>query len=475
MGAGKSRTARLARKGGAEVVDVDAELEAELGSPIADFFERAGEEEFRRREAERTVAVLAAAKPGTIVALGGGAVLQPAVAEALRPHTAVWLDVDADRAWERVAGKDGRPLARDRETFARLHAERRPVYRELADARMLWAESASGAYPVFVGSRILGRPLWPLPGRRFVVTDSNAGLRYAEALAPSAAVIEVDPGEQAKSLAVAERVMRQLTRAGMSRHDHLAALGGGVVGDLGGFCAAVFQRGVAVAQYPTTLVAQVDSAYGGKTGVDLPEAKNYVGAYHLPAAVVADTATLTTLPPEELAAGFAEVIKTALLAGDPLWSEVRDLAGIDPAGLDEVIFACVRHKADVVARDERDSGHRQSLNLGHTVGHAIEVAGAYRRYRHGEAVGLGLLAALRLSGADELRDEVEELLARRGLPTALDPGIDVESVLAAVEHDKKRGPDGVGFVVLEEPGAARTGVVIEPDRVRLAVQELAGR
>ena len=218
----------------------------------------------------------------------------------------------------------------------------------------------------------------------------------------------------------------------MSRADHLVALGGGVVGDLAGFCAATYQRGVEVVQVPTTLLAQVDSAYGGKTGVDLPEAKNYVGAYHLPSAVIADTGTLATLPAEELAAGFAEVVKTALIAGGWLWDAVRALERIDPGGIDEVIFACARTKLEIVAADERDSGRRAVLNLGHTVGHAIEAASGYERYRHGEAVGLGLLAALRLSGADELRDEVRDLLDRHGLPTRLDPG------------DRRRGRPGGG-------------------------------
>ena len=184
----------------------------------------------------------------------------------------------------------------------------------------------------------------------------------------------------------------------MTRADHVVALGGGVVGDLAGFCAAIYQRGVPVVRVPTTLLAQVDSSIGGKTGVDLPEAKNYVGAYHLPAGVVTDTGTLASLPGEELAAGFVEVLKTALLAGGDPWERVRALETLDPGAMGDIVFDCALHKAEVVAADERDSGRRQSLNLGHTVGHAIEAASGYRRYRHGEAVGLGLLAALRLCG-----------------------------------------------------------------------------
>jgi shikimate kinase/3-dehydroquinate synthase len=250
------------------------------------------------------------------------------------------------------------------------------------------------------------------------------------------------------------------------------ALGGGVIGDLAGFCAHVYQRGVPVVQVPTTLVAQVDSAYGGKTGVDLPEGKNYVGAYHLPAAVIADTSTLATLPREELAAGFVEALKTGLLAGGALWERVRAIEALDPARLDDVVFACARYKCEVVAADERDAGLRQVLNLGHTVGHAIEAASGYGRYRHGEAIGLGLLAALRLSGVARLRDEVEAILHRHGLPTSLDPAVEIEPALAALERDKKRTAAGVGFVLLAEPGAPRTGELVDPAKVRAAVEEL---
>jgi shikimate kinase/3-dehydroquinate synthase len=246
-------------------------------------------------------------------------------------------------------------------------------------------------------------------------------------------------------------------------------VGGGVVGDVAGFCAAVYQRGVGVVQVPTTLVAQVDSAYGGKTGVDLPEGKNYVGAYHQPRAVLADPRTLATLPAAELAAGWAEVIKTGLIAGGPLWARVRrGEAAVDR----DLVLACARTKLAVVALDERDAGRRQVLNLGHTVGHAIETATGYARYRHGEAVGLGLLAALTLSGRPELRAEVAELLAARGLPVTLDPGVDHAAVLAAVQRDKKRRAGRVGFVVVERPGDVRTGVPVAEGDVRAALEGL---
>lgn len=497
MGAGKSSALAAARAAGMEATEIDDLMEEALGMSIAEAFERDGEEAFRARESEVVGSLLEQAEGGAI-ALGGGSVLSERVREALGRHVVVWLRIDAEEAWERIAGTD-RPLASDEATFAQLLGVRLPLYEALADAilpagdrgliaralpsllalaelpsdtKMLWATSASGEYPVFVGPGLLGIGPWPLPGGRFCITDRSVGELYGERLEPLAATVAVEPGETAKTMAEAERVLRELSRAGMTREDHVVALGGGVVGDLAGFCAHVYQRGVPVVQVPTTLVAQVDSAYGGKTGVDLPEGKNYAGAYHLPAAVIADTATLATLPAEELAAGFVELLKTGLLAGGELWESVRSLERLDPKSLAPLVFACAHYKCEVVAADERDAGLRAVLNLGHTVGHAIEAASGYEHYRHGEAVGLGLLAALRLSGASELRDEVESILSRHGLPVSLDRAIDVEATLDALQRDKKRTAAGVGFVLLAEPGAPRTGQLVDPAKVRSAVEEL---
>jgi shikimate kinase/3-dehydroquinate synthase len=496
MGAGKSAALAAAREFGLATTEVDELLERELGTGIAAAFERLGEAGFRAREAELVGELLERADGGAI-ALGGGSVLSARVREALDRHVVVWLQVDADTAWRRIEGTD-RPLATSRDDLERLLAERLPLYEQLADAivmagdpstaaralpsilalsslpegtRLLWASSDSGQYPVLVGKGLLGCGWWPLDGGRFCVTDSNVGPLYGRRLEPLAALVEVDPGEQAKSLTEAEVVLRELAAAGMTRADHLVALGGGVVGDLAGFCAHTYQRGVAVVQAPTTLVAQVDSAYGGKTGVDLPEAKNYVGAYHQPAAVIADTATLQSLPQAELDAGIAEVIKTALLSGGALWESVREL-GDETPDWPRLAFACARFKCELVAADERDAGPRQALNLGHTVGHAIEAATGYGRYRHGEAVSLGLLAALRLSGAPGLRDQVQVLLERHRLPVRLDREVDLEAVMAALERDKKRTGEGVGFVLLAEPGEPRTAQLVDPARVRAAVEEL---
>ncbi len=497
MGAGKSTALAAARAAGLETNETDALLEESFGKPIAEVFAEEGEEAFRAREAEIAGALLEEADGGAI-ALGGGSVLSERVCEALARHVVVWLQVDAREAWRRIAQSD-RPLAGNVNEVDRLLGERLPRYESLADAivpagdrglierampsllalaelpagtKMLWAASASGEYPVYAGPGLLGTGTWPLAGERCCITDSTVGPLYAERLAPLAAMVEVAPGESAKTMAEAERVLREMARVGMTREDHVIALGGGVVGDLAGFCAHTYQRGVPVIQVPTTLVAQVDSAYGGKTGVDLPEGKNYAGAYHLPAAVIADTDTLASLPREELAAGFVELLKTGLLAGGELWERARAIERLEPEAVAPLVFACARYKCEVVAADERDAGLRAVLNLGHTVGHAIEAASGYERYRHGEAVGIGLLAALRLSEAPQLRDEVEAILARHGLPTALDPAIELEQVLEAVQRDKKRTAEGVGFVLLAEPGEPRTGQLVDAAKVREAVEEL---
>ncbi len=280
-------------------------------------------------------------------------------------------------------------------------------------------------------------------------------------------MIAIPPGEQQKTLATAERIWTALVAAGATRADHVVGVGGGVVGDLAGFCAATYQRGVPVVQVPTTLVAQVDSAYGGKTGVDLPEAKNYVGAYHQPAGVLVDPGLLATLPPEERAAGYAEVVKTALIAGGPLWERVAAGAPVDEA----VVLACARTKLRVVAADERDGGLRQVLNLGHTVGHAIETATGYARFRHGEAVGLGLLAALRLSGQDGAARAGRGAARRRRAADALGrrrPG----GGRRRDARDKKRLGADVPFVLVHAPGDVRHGASVDAADLRAAVREL---
>ena len=491
MGAGKSSAARaVAAELGVPPLDSDRELEQVLGEPIEVFFDRHGEAEFRRREEDVVLELLGRAGGG-VVALGGGALASERVREALAAHVVVHMEVAPDDAWRRASGK-GRPLARDRGRFDALYAERRARYEAAADAivlasdrgvavralpallalrdaparaRLVWASAASGDYPVFLGRGLLAAGFFhPLEGRRFAVTDANvAPLHRVEADWTAT----VPAGETAKTLGSAEHVLRRMAAAGVARDDLVAAVGGGVVGDLAGFCATVYQRGIRHVQVPTTLVAQVDSAYGGKTGVDLPEGKNYVGAYRQPASVIVDPAALDTLPEPERAAGYAEVLKTALIAGGELWARVRSGQDPDP----QVILGCLRTKLAVVAADERDEGRRQVLNLGHTVAHALEAATGYERLRHGEAVAIGLMCALRLSGRDPLRREVGELLAARGLPLAC-PGVDPATVVELVARDKKRRGGRVPFVLVESPGQVTHGHEVDEAELRAAVEEV---
>ena len=491
MGAGKSTGARsLAVELGAEPLDSDRELEQRLGEPIESFFDREGEEAFRARE-EEIVLELLARPDAAVVALGGGALGSESVRAALAPHTVVHLEVEPEEAWRRASDK-GRPLARDSGRFAQLHGDRAPVYESVADAvlppgdretlrralpalralteapagtRLVWASSSSGEYPVFLGQGLVGSGFfYPGDGRRLVITDENVA--RAQPFEGHERIVTM-AGEEHKSIHGAEFVLRALAEAGAERGDVVVAVGGGVVGDLAGFCAAIYQRGMRHVQVPTTLVSQVDSAYGGKTGIDLPEGKNYAGAFHQPSAVLCDPAALETLPPEELAAGYAEVVKTALIAGGPLWARVRQGGEIDV----DVILGCVRTKLAVVAEDERDEGRRQVLNLGHTIGHAIEAACGYTRYRHGEAVAIGLLAALRLSGREALRNEVADLFAARGLPESFS-GASVDEVLELVGRDKKRSGGRIPFVLVEAPGEVSPGHEVAAGDLRAAVEEV---
>ncbi|MDX6676482.1 MAG: shikimate kinase / 3-dehydroquinate synthase, partial [Solirubrobacteraceae bacterium] len=297
MGAGKSSALD-------DVLDTDRLLADQLETSITSFFAAFGEAKLRRREEAVVLRALRSGAP--VVALGGGSVGSAAVREALAAHTVVWLQVSPETAWERVVGGGDRPLAADRDAFAALHAEREPVYAAAADAflpegdrglvqralpalraleaappgtKLVWARTAGGEYPVYVGRGIAGAVLpgaaggaGGAPSRSFLVTDANVGPLYGARMRGVHHTITIAAGEQHKTLAAAERVWRELAREGMGRDDRLVALGGGVVGDLAGFCAATYQRGVPVVQVPTTVVAQVDSAYGGKTGVDLPEA-----------------------------------------------------------------------------------------------------------------------------------------------------------------------------------------------------------
>ncbi|MDQ8043545.1 MAG: bifunctional shikimate kinase/3-dehydroquinate synthase [Solirubrobacteraceae bacterium] len=487
MGAGKSTAARaVADVLGRTHVDIDEEIERTTGRTIPQIFGTEGESGFREIEERTILEVLGRVEEGGSVALGGGALGSGVVREALKRHTVCWLEIDEATAWRRAKRSD-RPLARDKDAFSALYDARLPVYEAAADVflpqggrstmtraaprlleagagrRLAFGRAGEALYPVWFGARV-----WPaLTDQDIVITDRNVAEVHGARFEKHRTLV-MEAGEAHKTLATAESLWTQLAAMGATRASRIVAVGGGVVGDVAGFVAATYQRGIPVLQVPTTLVSQIDSALGGKTGVDLPAAKNYVGAYHQPDAVHVLPSMLKTLPEAERAAGYAEVVKTGIIAGGPLWERIRGGAIDEP----DVVLGCARVKLDIVARDERDGGPRQMLNLGHTVGHAIETVTHYARYRHGEAVGLGMLAVLRLSGQDALREEVRALLEAQGLPVTMDPSIDPDAVVAATRSDKKRLGADVPYVVVDEPGQLRWGQAIGDAEVRAAVEEL---
>jgi 3-dehydroquinate synthetase/shikimate kinase len=438
MGAGKTTAARAV--GG---VDADDLVEAAAGKPIADIFREDGEAGFRARE-----------EAAVVLALGGGAVKSPGVRDALRDTLTIWLDVDVDTCWERVKGSD-RPLAQDEAEFRRLYEERRALYAEVAD---VVAHDVDGVVLAAAGVHVergalqrLGS-LVPGDGPVALVSDARVagihGMDAQLALGPRLAEThELPTGEEAKTLAAVDRLWQELR---IDRRGTVVALGGGCTTDAAGYAASAYLRGVPWVPVATSLVAQVDAAVGGKTGIDLPQGKNLVGAFHWPSRTVIDPALLETLPEAQRREGMSEVVKTGLLAGEPLW-ELPD---------DEMVRRCAAFKAAVCLRDPHDRGERKMLNLGHTFAHALEAAAGYEGVTHGRAVALGLLAALRLSGRDTA--VVEELL--RPSPVKVDRDRAWEALL----RDKK---GALRLVLLADDGP-RWDVEVPADDVRRELERL---
>lgn len=496
-GSGKSTLAvRLADVLGYRAIDIDAEIEGRLGMPIGEFMPRFGEPAFRAIETQ----ALAAACRGerVVVATGGGIVLAPGNWTLMRPHSAIIaLSADPEVLAERVArhtqllgASAVRPLlAGNAVERLRLQlAERSPLYAQ-ADltigtdgllpedvcerARAALALLAEPGRPAMLSmttptarsdihvaagslrhAPALTAQRWPQAHRIWLISDGNVAAAWLADVEQFFAghgydvrTLVIPPGEASKSMAQVTELCDTLTTGGVSRRDVVIALGGGVVGDVAGFVAATALRGLPLVQLPTSLLAMVDSSMGGKTGVNTAGGKNMVGAFYQPGLVVIDPVFLSTLPEEELRSGLAEVIKHAViqpstpLAGDSLWRMLEasaSIAQLDPEAMAGIIALNVSIKHSVVRADERETGLRMILNFGHTAGHAIEADGY--RYRHGEAVGLGMLVAARLSEllgrtGPDLRGALYELLHEAGLPTELDG--DADRITALMVGDKK--------------------------------------
>ena len=369
--------------------------------------------------------------------------------------------------------------------------DRRAYFIMLPLMETVHVDLAERSYDVIVGLGALRTlperisAVAPETRRIAVVTDDNVANHHASALIDTltktgwaTSLHPVPAGEASKSMTHAESICRGMIREGHDRHSLLIALGGGVVGDLAGFVAAVFYRGVPYIQIPTTIVSQVDSSVGGKTGVNAPEGKNLMGAFHQPALVLVDPGTLHTLPDREFREGFAEAIKHAAIRDATMLDE---LAVIDPASRDVPPALLARNiaiKARVVEADETETRDiRALLNFGHTIGHGIEAAVPYGRLLHGEAVSLGIRAALHLSVTHAGLPEPDAakiltLLEKFGLPLVLDPAITTDSVMEKIARDKKFNAGAVRFVVLTAAGRAEVTRNLSHDDLRAAIDHL---
>ena len=516
MGAGKTTIGRqLARKLGKRFVDSDHEIEARTGASIPWIFEIEGEASFRRREAD--VIRELTAQDDLVLATGGGAVLNPASRALLAERgTVIYLRASIGSILQRTSHDKNRPLLQTADPRARLEellAQRDPLYREIADlvidtgrpnvqsmvqtildqlaamesarARRLGkqamneqaptilnVELGERSYPIAIGPNLLGDGALLNRhidgGKAAIVTNTTVAPLYLERVAGALRaqgreVVEIvlPDGEEYKNWESLNLVYDALLQNRCDRKTTLVALGGGVIGDLTGFAASSYMRGVPFVQLPTTLLSQVDSSVGGKTGINHPLGKNMIGAFYQPRAVIADTATLDTLPPRELSAGLAEVIKHgAILDADYFaWIEqnIGKLVAREPQAMAYAIARSCEIKAEVVRKDEREGGLRAVLNFGHTFGHAIESGLGYGNWLHGEAVGCGMVMAADLSARLGLVDaatveRVRALVAAAGLPTVA-PDLGAERWIELMSVDKKNEGGAIKFILLKPLGS----------------------
>ncbi|MCL4870424.1 MAG: 3-dehydroquinate synthase [Anaerolineae bacterium] len=510
MGTGKSTVGQvLARRLGRGFVDTDTLIEARCGRAIAELFAEQGEMAFRVWEA--AVAQELAQETGLVIATGGRLMLDKENAAALTQESLV-LCLVADPATiltrvQQIPGK--RPLLDVSDPLARIQlllTQRAEQYRQfpqidtthktvaqVVDEIMaflnrvpgdtaqfpqpltLHVTHPEGMYPVMVGQGLLPhlRALAGVGDPLVVVTDENAGPLHAHWLA--AAIITVPAGEQHKNLDTVRFLYEQMLAAGLDRTGTVVALGGGVVGDMAGFAAATFMRGVNFVQCPTTVLAMVDASIGGKVGVDMPQGKNLVGAFKQPQAVIADLDTLGTLPLAEFRAGLAELIKHGFLARPDLLTRLtaRPLQVWREAAhrveWQQLLFDAIQVKRDIIVRDPFEKGERAHLNLGHTFAHAIEQVSGYT-ISHGEAVAMGLVAAAVLATrlghcTPDLPAQVRHILNHVGLPTHIPADLDPTTLLQAMSYDKKKVAGHLRFILLHEPGKPFIITDVSPQEV----------
>lgn len=351
------------------------------------------------------------------------------------------------------------------------------------------------SYEIVIGGGVLAQAARHvkaagLGGRGVIITDANVESLYAAPLQAAlhargieTALLSVPAGEASKSLAQAARLLERLPACGLDRGSFVMAVGGGMIGDLAGFVAGIYLRGLALVQVPTTLLAQVDSSVGGKTGVNLPQGKNLVGVFHQPRLVLADTEVLRSLPARELRAGYAEVIKYGAICDADFFSwlerETTAALQLEPAAILRVVRRCCEIKAAVVSQDERESGLRAILNFGHTIGHALEAVSDYRGWLHGEAVAVGMCVAARLSArggglpATEAQ-RLERLIGASGLPTRLPATVEWSALWEAMRLDKKAQGGRVRFVLLKRLGEAVVSDAVSEAQVREVLDECRG-
>ena len=531
-GSGKTAIGRrVASRHGATFVDLDEEIERGAGARIPEIFEREGEAGFRKRERAAIDALGAADRTPSltrVIAPGGGAIVDPRnrwrLFHGRRP---IWLDVRPEVVAQRlrrsptvrplVAGRDPMGAVRDLAgARARFYAAatRVPGVAEMAsvvDAVDGVARTPASAGTVLLraemrlGRLVLGHGILPaevdaalrdLGARRAIIVSepgawAAVGSRLGRELESRGWPVErvmLPQGEDAKRLSIVESAASELARLRMERGEPLVAVGGGALGDAAGFIAATYLRGVPFVQVPTTLVAQLDSSIGGKTGVDLPEGKNLVGAFHQPAAIVADIAVLASLEVRQRRAALAEAVKMAALGDERLFEALEsdgaaiaagDTAATQTGALAELVERAAWGKVEVVLADEKEAGARMALNLGHSLGHAIEAAAGFRDLLHGEAVAYGLRAAARIGverGATppDRADRIERLLDRLELGVA-PLALDLAAVLGHLDADKKHEAGVLRWVLPTADGHAIDND-IPPALVReVATGVLAGR